>query len=198
MNKRVLPDVVPLRCARTLLVDGAVPAELPRASIVVRSPAEKIGRTGFLHSQKQCTRWQLYIATKAGWDWRAGHAAFIDHDDTNLLDFSSFGVPVVSVDELVKGASVVIYPSLYEGFGLPVLESIMLDVPVITTSESSLPEAGGQLAHYIRGRDPAELAERLHVVLGNQKVTDSLARKEHLSRFDPVSISRQWQDLYGR
>ena len=102
------------------------------------------------------------------------------------------------IPSLVKGASVVIYPSLYEGFGLPVLESIMLDVPVITTSESSLPEAGGQLAHYIRGRDPAELAERLHVVLGNQKVTDSLARKEHLSRFDPVSISRQWQDLYRK
>ena len=55
---------------------------------------------------------------------------------------------------LLKHASAVIYPSMYEGFGLPVAEAVSLGVPLVTTAASSLPEVGRGFAHYF---DPANL-----------------------------------------
>lgn len=98
---------------------------------------------------------------------------------------------------IMKGASAVIYPSLYEGFGLPVLESIVLDVPVITTRESSLPEAGGELAHYVSGRDPGELAEATLYALNAKPDPDyDEQKRKHLARFDPAGVADQWNHLY--
>ena len=49
---------------------------------------------------------------------------------------------------LIRNAKVVVYPSLFEGFGLPVIEAAILGVPCVTTRSSSLPEAGGTSAYY--------------------------------------------------
>ncbi|HPG08189.1 MAG TPA: glycosyltransferase family 1 protein [Saprospiraceae bacterium] len=98
---------------------------------------------------------------------------------------------------LMKGASAVIYPSLYEGFGLPVLESIMLDVPVVTTRESALTEAGGDLAYYISGRDPGELAEVTLKAVSSNRTKDYNERKlRHLAQFDAAKVAGQWSHLY--
>ena len=50
---------------------------------------------------------------------------------------------------LVKGARALIFPSLYEGFGLPVLEAMQMGTPVITSPAGSLPEVAGDAAQYI-------------------------------------------------
>ena len=55
---------------------------------------------------------------------------------------------------LLKHASAVVYPSVYEGFGLPVAEAISLGAPLVTTASSSLPEVGRDFAHYF---DPQRL-----------------------------------------
>jgi Glycosyltransferase len=55
---------------------------------------------------------------------------------------------------LLKGAKGLLFPSLYEGFGLPVLEAMQLGVPVVTSNTSSLPEIGGDAVHYV---DPLSL-----------------------------------------
>ena len=70
-----------------------------------------------------------------------------------------------------------IYPSLYEGFGLPVLEAIMSNVPVITSNVSCLPEAGGDAAVLIRAGDQVY-------------ATLSLAQKRTLDVPGPLGISR--------
>lgn len=66
---------------------------------------------------------------------------------------------------LYQGCDVFVFPSLYEGFGLPVLEGLMAGVPVVTTPCASLPEVGGEVAQYFNPDDPAALSTAIQVVL---------------------------------
>jgi len=69
-----------------------------------------------------------------------------------------------------SGAVSLVYPSLYEGFGLPVLEAMACDCPVITTNASSIPEVGGSVPLYVnvvnttQAQRVAQLAEHLHTI----------------------------------
>lgn len=60
--------------------------------------------------------------------------------------------------ELYQNAVCVMFPSLFEGFGFPVLESLACGVPVMTTRRSSLPEVGGDIPVYVDGEDIDEMA----------------------------------------
>lgn len=66
---------------------------------------------------------------------------------------------------LLKNAKCFLYPSLYEGFGIPVLEAFGADTPVITANNSSLPEVGGEAALYIDTYDSVGLAEKIRDVM---------------------------------
>ena len=73
-------------------------------------------------------------------------------------------LPHLSWRELIalyQGADVFVFPSLYEGFGLPVLEAMRAGVPVLTTREASIPEMGGDTVRYADGRDEVAFAEAL-------------------------------------
>lgn len=65
---------------------------------------------------------------------------------------------------LYRGAAALVYPSLYEGFGMPVLEAMACGCPVITSDQSSLPEVGGNAPIYISGRDVREIIQALNSV----------------------------------
>jgi glycosyltransferase involved in cell wall biosynthesis len=78
---------------------------------------------------------------------------------------------------LYKSASAVIVPSLYEGFGLPVLEAMARGKVVVAAKASSLPEVGGDAAlYYHDAADPEQLAKVLEVALGDEKLRTILAR----------------------
>lgn len=64
----------------------------------------------------------------------------------------------------LQGSKCLIYPSLYEGFGLPPLEALALGVPVITTSKGSLLEAVGDLSEIISGKSTSELASKVALI----------------------------------
>ena len=64
-------------------------------------------------------------------------------------------------------AVALIYPSTYEGFGLPILEAMICDCPVVTTTSSSLPEVGGDAALYFEPTDRAQLATQMRRLLGD-------------------------------
>jgi glycosyltransferase involved in cell wall biosynthesis len=71
---------------------------------------------------------------------------------------------------LYKSALFTIYPSKYEGWGLPVTESLDFGIPVITTWASSLPEAGGEFATYIDPENHNDLAEKMLLWIQNPEI----------------------------
>jgi glycosyltransferase involved in cell wall biosynthesis len=77
---------------------------------------------------------------------------------------------------LLAGAEALAYPSLYEGFGFPVLEAFAAGVPVVTSNASSLPEVAGDAALLVDPRDPAGLADALERLLGDDGLREGLRR----------------------
>jgi alpha-1,3-rhamnosyl/mannosyltransferase len=82
---------------------------------------------------------------------------------------------VEDVRALLAGAAVFVYPSRYEGFGLPPLEAMALGVPVVATSVGSLPEVLGDAALLVPPGDPDALVAALAQVLGDDALRGRLA-----------------------
>ena len=78
---------------------------------------------------------------------------------------------------LIRGARAVIFPSLYEGFGLPVLEAMLLGTPVVTSRASSLPEIAGDAALYVNPYDIDEIAEAIKTITADADLRAELARR---------------------
>src|SRR4029079_16545246 len=74
-------------------------------------------------------------------------------------------------------AAVFVFPSLYEGFGLPPLEAMASGTPVVTSNLSSLPEAAGDAAILVDPYDPRAIADGIYRVLTDQHLRRDLRRK---------------------
>lgn len=113
-------------------------------------------------------------------------------------------VPDEDLPALLSGAEAFVYPSRYEGFGLPVLEAMSCGVPVITTNASSLPEVAGDAAVTVAPNDAAGLSNALRNVLGNAALRDELRGKGlvRASRFSwtdtAVETTHVYQSLLAR
>jgi alpha-1,3-rhamnosyl/mannosyltransferase len=83
-------------------------------------------------------------------------------------------VPEDELPGLTAGATVFLYPSLYEGFGFPVGQAMAAGVPVITSNTSCLPEVAGEGALLVDPRSPAEIQAALEKLLTSQSLRDQL------------------------
>ncbi|MBI5876582.1 MAG: glycosyltransferase family 4 protein [Chloroflexi bacterium] len=83
-------------------------------------------------------------------------------------------IPDDARDALVRGAAAYVLPSLYEGFGMPILEAQALGVPVVTSSTSSCPEAAGDGALLVDPLDVRAIAAAMHRVLDDDTLRQSL------------------------
>ena len=86
-------------------------------------------------------------------------------------------VPDEDLGPLLTGAAVFAYPSLYEGFGLPVLEAMQCGTPVVTSRTSSLPEVVGDAAMTVDPTDEDALAQALMDVLQRTELAETLRRR---------------------
>lgn len=90
-------------------------------------------------------RWPLVVVGYRGWRSEALHARLEAAERAGWLRYLGF-VPHAVLPPLMAGARLFAYPSLYEGFGLPVLEAMASGVPVICSNASTLPEVAGTAA----------------------------------------------------
>lgn len=100
---------------------------------------------------------------------------------------------------LYQSAAVMIYPSVFEGFGLPVAEAQASGCPVITSKIGSLLEAGGDAALYIDPRLPEAIGIAIKSVLNKPNLRNTLIVKGKVNakRFTPENYARQMKQLYN-
>ena len=99
---------------------------------------------------------------------------------------------------LYRGAVASVYMSVFEGFGIPVLESLCCDCPVVTSNVSSMPEAGGDAALYAAPDDYRALAAHLSRLLSDPAFRNSQIEKGRTQRlkFAPEKVSQDMLALY--
>lgn len=94
-------------------------------------------------------------------------------------------VDETSKQELLSNADVFLFPTFYEGFGLPILEAQSLGVPVVTSNISSLPEVGGNSVLYADPYKPESIAEAIFRLIEDQNLKNDIIKKgfENTKRF---------------
>ncbi len=87
--------------------------------------------------------------------------------------------------QLLSGADIFLFPSFYEGFGLPVLEAQAAGAPVVTSANSCLPEIAGAGALFVNPRNPAQIAEAVKSLIDDNGLRDKLKQSgfENIKRF---------------
>lgn len=108
------------------------------------------------------------------------------------------GLPSDEIDALYRGAAAFVYPSLYEGFGLPVIEAMARGVPTIASSTSSLPEVSGDAALEVDPRSVRDIAAAIERVLGDRDLAESLrsAGRARAERFSWDETARLTLEVY--
>lgn len=117
------------------------------------------------------------------------------HKHVRFLGF----VPDATLAALYRLASVFVFPSLYEGFGLPPLEAMAAGAPVVTSNVSSLPEVVGDAALLIDPMDAGAIADATASVLRDSALRDELIRRGH-ARVEAFSWQRsvtRIQEVYA-
>lgn len=143
-----------------------------------------------------------------------------DHDDLQLLCVGGSGLSASEVarldslgirsrvsqrflpdDQMVSAyahAEVFVFPSRFEGFGLPALEAMATGTPVLLARATSLPEVGGKAAMYFSPGDPRELAEQLRELVENSGLRERMSKSgiEHAAAFTWSSTARRTAAAY--
>jgi len=139
----------------------------------------------------------LVIAGKKGWQYEEIFNTVRNLDLQSRVLFLDY-VPQNDLPSLYHAADLFVYPSLYEGFGLPVLEAMACGTPVITSNISSMPEITGDAALLVNPRDETELVDAMQRVLTDNALRDKLARNglERAKQFSWERTARETLAVY--
>jgi glycosyltransferase involved in cell wall biosynthesis len=99
---------------------------------------------------------------------------------------------------IYQQASIFIYPSVFEGFGIPVVEALSSGIPVIAATGSCLEEAGGKNSIYVDPNDSDELANQINLLINNTEKRELMIRSgfEHINNFSNQQIADKLFKLY--
>jgi glycosyltransferase involved in cell wall biosynthesis len=108
-------------------------------------------------------------------------------------------LPEETLAVMYRLAGLFVFPSLYEGFGLPPLEAMASGTPVVTSNVSSLPEVAGDAAVLTDPYDPAAIADAMYRVLTDERLRSDLRRKglERAKHFSWEKSVRRVRQIYG-
>lgn len=134
----------------------------------------------------------LVVVGKKGWQYEEILGAPLKFDVQKKVKFLDF-VSDEDLPAFYKNAICFVLPSLYEGFGLPVLEAMKYGCPVITSNVSSLPEAGGDAALYVNPLDVNEIVKNLELIIHNSELREKLIKKgyEQVKKFAWEKTARE-------
>jgi glycosyltransferase involved in cell wall biosynthesis len=139
---------------------------------------------------------ELVLAGEKAWMWKEIFEKI--EASPYKKDISTPGkIKFEDIGHLMRGAEVFCFPSLYEGFGIPILEAFAAGVPVVCARNSSLPEVGGEAALYFDGKNSGDLAEKIKTVLSDGDLRKNLMEKGK-ERSEYFSWKRCAEETLGR
>ena len=147
-----------------------------------------------LFREKSGATVKLLIAGKLAWQVQeitAAHAASAFRDDILFFGY----LPEETAAELMASALALTYLSFFEGFGLPVLEALCTDTPVITSNTSSLPEVAGDAGLLVDPYDVEEIAGAMLRIWSEPDLREDLVKKGQLQR-QQFSWDKAATDIY--
>ena len=139
----------------------------------------------------------IVLVGKAGWKTEGIMALPAQLAIQPLVRFLDY-VADEDLPALYQGASLFLYPSFYEGFGLPVLEAMASGTPVITSRSSSLPEVAGEAAVYVDAGDVTGLAGAMGECLAKEELRQQLRQRglEQAKRFSWRRTAQQTLQVF--
>ena len=142
----------------------------------------------------------LVIVGRKGWYYNEIEQFMINSEKMkikNNIIFTGY-IPEEELKYFYKSAYVFVYPSLYEGFGLPPLQAMACGTPVITSNISSLPEVVGDAAIKINPENLDELVDSIRLIYNDEDYRDVLSQKglERSKLFDLEIIAKKTLDIY--
>lgn len=107
-------------------------------------------------------------------------------------------IPFNELAAFYQMATLFVYPSFFEGFGIPILEAQLAGIPVIAATGSCLEEAGGSSALYTDPRNEQELRSLIESVLNEPKLAESMRSggRENIRRFMPDVLAAHFMRVY--
>lgn len=145
------------------------------------------------------TDYLLMICGKKGWFFEEIFGAVKELKLEKKVIFTGY-VPDEDLSFLMNGAEVFVYPSLYEGFGIPLLEAMACGTPVISSKVSSLPEVVGDAGILINPNNVEELSDAILRVLSNSELRAQLSEKglRQASKFSWEKTAMKIVEIYNK
>ncbi len=102
--------------------------------------------------------------------------------------------------ELMKGAEAFLFPTFYEGFGLPILEAQSVGTPVVTSNVSSMPEVAGNGAILVDPKSPSAIAKAVYKLISDESYKNDIIEKglENVKRFSWGKCAEEIADILAR
>jgi glycosyltransferase involved in cell wall biosynthesis len=150
-----------------------------------------------LFKKWQQSNMKLLVAGRLAWDYESvleKLKSYRYRDDVVLLGYQ----PDDELARITAGAYALVYPSFFEGFGLPVIEAMQSEVPVITSNTSSMPEIGGDAALYADPTKPDEIAKHMQHIYRDEILRTALIEKgkEQAAKFNwDKAADALWQNI---
>ena len=219
-----LLNVSPDRVTTTYQSVGVPPRLLARTDEETAAELESVFRVGWknyflyfgaIEPKKNLGRIvEAYLASGAEQPLVVvGGRAWLDEEETALMHQARKNkkvrnkkillweyLPFSMLVSLIRGARGTIFPSLYEGFGLPVLESMSLGAPVITSTGGSLPEVAGDAALMVDPYDVAALTREIRRLAADDGLAADLSARGLIqsAKFSPEAYQARLSDLYAK
>jgi glycosyltransferase involved in cell wall biosynthesis len=151
-----------------------------------------------LRSHDLSRNYKLVIAGAKGWGYDEVFAAVEQHDLKDDVIFAGY-VPAEELPLWYNAAELFVYPSLFEGFGLPVLEAMACGTPAITSNVSSLPEVAGDAALTITPTDTRALSAAMTQVLCDAALRAQLRERglRQAAQFSWQRTAQQTAQVYA-
>jgi glycosyltransferase involved in cell wall biosynthesis len=148
------------------------------------------GSSGTSHAPLDTLR--LVIAGQKGWLTETIERRGAERGIADRVGFTGY-VPDEDIPALLSGALAFVFPSLYEGFGMPVLEAMACHTPVLTSTTTSLPEVAGDAALLVNPNDTNAIAEGMSRLVNDPALRDTLRERgsQHAATFTWERCARE-------